>query len=116
MAAAIAATRFGRTVVSQSVGIECGSGMRAAANAVRCMAERGVDISQHRSSDIGGVDCAKFDILVAMSPSIADELRRVNPTAKRVILWDIPDPYGSDLETYRRTALALEKAIETLEL
>jgi protein-tyrosine-phosphatase len=79
------------------------------------MAEQGIDLSRHRSSDIEAVDCATFDIVVAMSPSIADELRRVNQGGKRLIQWDIPDPYGSDLETYRGTAQALEKEMETLE-
>jgi protein-tyrosine-phosphatase len=115
MAAAIAARRFGTAVLTRSAGIACGSEMRAAVNAVEIMAERGVDISMHRSTDIETVDLEEFDIVVALTPAIAHELRRVNRNLRSLVEWDIPDPYGRNLEIYRKTADALDGAMSSLK-
>ena len=110
MAAALAAARLGSSAVVRSAGVECGSGLRAARNAVEVMAERGLDISNHNSIDVEDLDIKEFDIVVAMSPAVARRLARLNP--KRLEAWTVTDPYGGDILTYRAAAEAIDAALD----
>ena len=114
MAAAMAAARMGSTAEVQSVGIESGSDAKATQDAVRVMSERGLDISNHRSSEIDDVDITAFDIVVAMSPAIAQRVEQLNP--KRLVRWSVSDPHGCGVEAYRAAADAIETSLEGLNL
>jgi protein-tyrosine-phosphatase len=114
MAAALAAAKLGSAAVVRSAGVECGSGLPAARNAVKVMSERGLDISNHSSIDVEDLDMNEFDIVVAMSPEVARRLARLNP--KRLDEWSVTDPYGGDIATYRAAADAIDTALEGFDL
>lgn len=114
MAAAIAAAKLGNAVVVRSAGLDCRRGLEAPQNAVKVMAERGLDISNHRSTDIDELDITEFDVVVAMSPALGRTLAKLNP--RRLEQWDVADPYGGDLATYRAAADAIDAALQRLEL
>jgi protein-tyrosine-phosphatase len=114
MAAALAAARLGSSVAVQSAGVECGGGLGAAQNAIAAMAERGFDISNHRSTDVGDVDITQFDLVVAMDKNVARRVEQLNP--KRLERWDVADPYGGDIGRYRSTADAIQTAVDKLSL
>src|SRR5690349_7301243 len=101
MAAAMATATFRKEVVASSAGIECGSGINAANNAVIVMRERGVDISRHSSTDVELMNLAEFDCVVAMDALIAERLRAFVPKSTQLIEWNIPDPYGGNVPRYR---------------
>lgn len=104
----------GDAVVVRSAGLECGAGLPAAGNAVTVMAARGVDISRHCSTDIEGVDVREFDVIVALSPAIGSHLKALNP--KRLVEWNVFDPYRGDLARYRAAADAIDAALKVLVL
>jgi protein-tyrosine-phosphatase len=88
-------------------------------NAVRVMAERGIDISGRASKHLGRLARSHFDVVV----TLCDKVREVcpelpdDPTA---IHWSMPDPAAegsTDDETYaafERTAEELESRIPHL--
>src|SRR5262245_28621056 len=112
MAAGLAKAMFRGTAIVRSAGIDCESGRRAADNAVEVMAERGVDISAHRSTNAGDLDIREFDVVVALSPEIGQRLQGLHPRCLEH--WQVSDPYGGDMATYRRAADAIEAALRTL--
>jgi protein-tyrosine-phosphatase len=114
MAAAIASATLGMSALIRSAGLECGTGLRATQKAIQTMAERGLDISGHRSTDVDDLDLAEFDLIVAMTPDIARRL--VQRNAKRLESWNVPDPYGRDIGTYRTAAAAIEAELRSLSL
>ncbi len=89
--------------------------------AVEVMAERGVDISSHRSHSLTQKDMEEADLVVVMTLGHKDALALEFPPAKEKIYLlgelagksqDIEDPYGSDsLELYRQCADAIEKLL-----
>jgi protein-tyrosine-phosphatase len=106
MAAALARAHG---LTADSAGIDCGGGLPAATNAVNAMRERGLDLSGHRSKDVDELDLSEFDTVVAMSPAIARSVASLQP--RRVITWDIADPYGGSIERYRNTANEIERKL-----
>jgi protein-tyrosine phosphatase len=114
MAAAIASAKLGTLAIVRSAGLECGTGLFAAQNAIQAMAERDLDISGHRSTDVDDLDLTEFDLIVAMTPEIARRLAPRNPT--RLESWDVPDPYGGDIAIYRTAAANIDAELERLSL
>jgi protein-tyrosine-phosphatase len=114
MAAAVANARFGQSILAESAGIEFGAGLPAAAPAIEVMRERGLDLSAHSSKDIEQLNLEDYDAVVAMSQSIARKLAHLSP--RPVVVWDITDPYGCTLDTYRATADAIEHTLMRLAI
>ncbi len=83
-------------------------------NAVTVCNEINIDISFHKPRIIREHDLHVTDIYVVMTQSHANTLRSIGvPQNKIYVLGGgIPDPYGSDLVTYRRCRKAIEESIE----
>jgi protein-tyrosine phosphatase len=113
MAAALAEKLFGDRISSESAGISPVYD-EATPEAVWVMSERGLDISDHRTRSASEVDLDRFDLIVALTPSVRAGLP---PTSKpeRVLTWEIEDPYGGDLDIYRECARAIEVALRKIE-
>lgn len=89
--------------------------------AVEVMAERGVDISSHRSHRLTQKDIEGADLVVVMTQSQKEALALEFPPAKEKVYLlaelagrsqEIEDPYGSDsLELYRQCADQIEELL-----
>ncbi|HAL61112.1 MAG TPA: hypothetical protein DCP08_01725 [Chloroflexi bacterium] len=89
--------------------------------AVEVMAERGVDISSHRSHSLTQKDMEEAHLVVVMTQGHKESLGLEFPRAKEKIYLlaelagkkhDIEDPYGSDsLELYRQCADKIEELL-----
>ena len=99
---------------SAAVGILSNSGVSK--NAVTVMNEIGIDISEHVPRGMREHDIDVCNIFVVMTPGHAEILRSVDvPDEKIYILGGgIPDPYGSDLVTYRRCRNLIENGVDEL--
>ncbi len=86
----------------------------AAKNAVTVCNEIGVDLSRHVPRPFRERDLRVCDIFVVMTAVHAETLMSVGvPKEKIYILGGgIPDPYGSDIVTYRRCRKAIEDAVD----
>lgn len=75
MAAALAQQFLGSTARVESAGTAASSGSAATSDAVEVMKERGLNLESHRSRPVQSVNLGGYDLIVALTPSIADFLR-----------------------------------------
>ncbi len=116
IAEALLASMSGGALVAASAG----SAPKAVhPNAVRVLAEHGIDISDARATHVDDLAGVHFDVVV----TLCDRVREVcpdRPGAHRRVHWSIPDPSiegATDTESYpafERTAEELERRIHFL--
>ena len=105
-------------LTAASAGLFTQDGMPASQNAVAAAAELGADITAHRSrmltpdmaQDAHYLVCmtgAHYDRLCELFPDCADKVFTLLPE-------DISDPFGGDLETYRRAAAEIDKGVRSI--
>ena len=110
-------------VKSREYGINCAfssaalgfcDGQKVSPNAVTVCNEIGIDISSHKPRILRERDIDITCIYVVMTEGHAKTLMDIGvPKEKIYILGGgIPDPYGSDLITYRRCRKLIEEAID----
>ncbi len=84
-------------------------------NSVKAMAEMGIDISEDISCQVTQSDLAKADKILYMSPSHYTVLRLYAPDSKLFMLGNgIFDPFGGDLEAYKKCRDEIFSAIDKL--
>ena len=104
-------------VYCMSVGIATIDGQKATENAIKACAEIGVDISAHRSKSMANIgNLSTFDVYVVMTATHAYVLKQAGvPDEKLCVLGnEISDPYGGDLETYRKCRDQIKEALLAL--
>ncbi len=79
---------------------------------LQVMGEKQISLAGQRSKGLPAIDWKLVDVLVNMS---------YRPTASLVpdfdgrrLEWDVPDPYGDDLSTYREVRDQLEEQVKKL--
>jgi protein-tyrosine-phosphatase len=71
------------------------------------------DISLHRTRNIEDVKLDDFDHIVVLDVNVHEALKTRYPALlNRFILWSIQDPFGKDLESFRKTAKKIHTMIE----
>lgn len=104
-------------VLIESAGIFAEPGQPASENAVKAMADMGIDISEHRTQPVTEELLKKSDLVLTMTEG---QKRIIEPTAGDKVYTlkeygggsgDISDPYGGDLEEYKETAQEIYDAI-----
>jgi protein-tyrosine-phosphatase len=105
----------------RSAGTWTMDGHPASDHALQVMAERGLDISDHRSHLLTERDVEEADLILAMTQGHREAIEAEFPQARRKSYllsevvgrsYDILDPYLAPLAAYRRTADELEALIE----
>ncbi|MGN1418744.1 MAG: ribosomal protein S18-alanine N-acetyltransferase [Acutalibacteraceae bacterium] len=106
------ADALGLPVTADSAGLAAFPGDCASENAVAVMAEKGIDMRAHRSKRLSVYLLEESDFIVCMSENHKAAL----PCKEKCIVppGGVPDPFGGDIETYRRCADALEIFIDKL--
>lgn len=101
---------------AESAGLAAVGDRPASENAIRAVAEIGLDLSAHRTRFLPSVDLNEYSLFVGLgeehaailrSMGIPSEFVRVlyrapNTEDKYDLRMDIVDPYGGDLEDYRK--------------
>jgi protein-tyrosine-phosphatase len=108
MAAALARKLLGTQATVESAGTAAEDGSAATPDAIEAMRERGLDIASHRSRPIRSVTLTDFDMVVALTPAIAESLRKRGVDPSKLQTLNVSDPIGLGLDAYRDTADALE--------
>jgi protein-tyrosine phosphatase len=99
-----------------SAGTAAAEGAPASSGALLAMAELGIDIADHRATDVRRL-AADADLLFGLSsehvsvmrrtwPDLADRIHLLHPDGR-----SIPDPYGQDLAAYRTIRDQIAEAI-----
>ncbi len=105
------------TVELSSAGTSALDGSPASRNALCACEEREIDISAHRAMQLDPSTDSEDTVYVCMTPQHIQWLRRVAmiPAERLMLLGSgIPDPYGGDINVYRRTRDILEMEIREL--
>lgn len=102
-------------VVVESAGVSATGGMPATENAVACMKERKLDLSNHRSRYVLDLDFKQFDLVFCLSPLHGEYMRDKGMPPEAVIVVNadqggVPDPVDLGLEAYKQCAQLLEDA------
>ncbi|ULA63743.1 MAG: hypothetical protein LZF86_110442 [Nitrospira sp.] len=73
-----------------------------------------VSISRHVPSGLEGLNLQDFDLVVALDKHVARKLANVR--VAKLLTWNIEDPYGDDLEEYRRCVLKINQEVLRLPI
>ncbi len=96
-------------------------GSPASENSVFVMAEKGIDISSHISKPITAFDFKRADKIVCLSATHKRVLMEFAEEEKLCVLGNgISDPFGADIDTYRRCRdeifAAVDEMLEKIEI
>lgn len=85
-----------------SMGFSAYDGEIPTANAVECMKELGIDIAGHCARRVTIEDIEQSDIIYVMTENHKNIIVDTVPDYEdRILVLDVPDPFGCDLEVYR---------------
>lgn len=108
----------------RSAGIMAGNGMSASPEAIKIMAEHGIDLRQHRSQRLNQQLLQWADVVLTMTEShrrqiiseYSSHAHKVHTLAQfsQVKHIDIVDPYGAGPAAYRQSAQQLQMLIRQL--
>jgi len=99
-------------VTVKSAGIAAASGAPASENAVKAMAEEGIDICDHAASPVDGAALDRADAVYAMTEAHRAALAAKYPQYAhklKVLGGGVDDPFGGGPDIYRRTRDALRQ-------
>ncbi|GDY13221.1 hypothetical protein LBMAG53_20990 [Planctomycetota bacterium] len=102
-------------VTVDSAGTGAWDGEPASALAIATMAGLGLDLSDHRSQSVAGLDLSAYDHIHAMSAAHVAALRSLGVPARQLSVVDaehggVPDPFGGDAADYAACARVLASA------
>ncbi len=103
-----------KKVICESAGINAYAGDPAEPNAVAAAAELGADISKHRSRLYNPYMAEDTGLFVCMTPIHAMQLENIPAEKKYILTGGVPDPYGGDMEEYRKCAKLISDGLEEL--
>lgn len=103
-------------ITLSSAGLNTFNGSPASQNSIDVCREIGIDLLEHRSRRINQEIADNTDIFAVMTQSHADFLRRCGVPSNKIELLGngIPDPFGGDIEIYRRCRDSITNAVEGL--
>ena len=90
-----------------SAGVGAFPGDAVSVNSILVAGNRGIDISDHRARNINPEHLLTTDLFFCMSDSHKQVIAKYCDEDKIVVL-DVPDPYGRPIETYEECAKKLE--------
>ena len=74
------------------------------------MKEKGIDLSSHHPKGLNDLPPIEMDYLITMG---CEETCPAIP-AKKIIEWEIPDPKGKSIESYRKIRDIIEDKVKAL--
>jgi arsenate reductase (thioredoxin) len=109
MAEAFANRYGGDVLTASSAGLAPAPGTPQ--NTVRAMSEMDIDVSSHMPRLYNPFEAATWDIVINMSGYALP-----GPPPKEVVEWQVNDPFGSSMDTYRMARGDLERLVMSLIL
>ncbi len=100
-----------------SAGIYAPAGYPAAQNTITVLMQRGIDLSQHRSTQITQEMMKSYNLILVMERGQKEALQIAFPKqARKVFLfsemigeyWEIVDPIGGPMDDFEETAQEIE--------
>lgn len=105
-------------LAAASAGLFTQDGLPASDNAVTAAKELGADISAHRSRVLTHEMAQSARYLVCMTGAHYDRVCELFPDCADKVFTltqrDVSDPFGGDLETYRRAAAEIDEGVRSI--
>lgn len=105
-------------LAAASAGLFTQDGLPASDNAVTAAKELGADISAHRSRMLTHEIAQSARYLVCMTGAHYDRVCELFPDCADKVFTltqrDVSDPFGGDLETYRRAAAEIDEGVRSI--
>ena len=111
-----------------SCGVFAQNGDRSTNEAIEVMKEYGINLENHRATNIRNSDIEQMDIILCATTAHKNNVINMYPNLEEKIFTmkeyveypkndlDIKDPWGFDINTYRRCAKEIEDCIEKMML
>lgn len=87
-------------IVVRSRGIAANDGEPASTHAIAVMEERGIDIGNHKATNLTTNDVCDTDLFVCMTNGHADVLVRCGVDAEKIAVLNVSDPFGGTKQDY----------------
>ena len=119
-------TKNNLDIQSYSCGIYAQDGEEATNNTIQVMKEYNIDMTNHRATNIRNSNINEMDLILCATKGHKDILMQIYPSLKEKIYTlkeyvgnnkeniDISDPWGNNLETYKKCAQEIKECIEKL--
>lgn len=114
MAEALTKNRYGDQVLVKSAGLKPGTPEETTSAIETLHTHFGINPFKHIPLGVQCLNLQDFNLIVAMDKNVAKKLKDVPPS--QLLTWRIDDPYGDDLEEYRRCALRINQEISRLPI
>lgn len=102
-----------KNIFCESAGLATINGLPVSSYSVKVCDEIGVDISQHMSQSIRDVNLDLYDYVVTFTYEHVNMLECLGVKSDRVyMLNDIHDPFGMDVETYKKCRDDIKLGVE----
>lgn len=99
---------------ADSAGIFANALDTASENSAIVCKEIGVDISNRKAVPIDRVNLSQYDLICPMTVEHAQMLVSLGADRDKICVMNIPDPFGGDLDIYRKCREEIEKALGEL--
>lgn len=113
MAEAICNKSAGK-IIADSAGINAITGLPASQNSIEVCKEIDIDLSDFTSTWICDTNPSEYDLFAVMSESHKQMLTTLGIAPEKIIVLNISDPYGGDLQTYRQCRDEIYEAVKNL--
>lgn len=111
---------LGKNAVAASAGLFAENGACASENAITAAAELGADIKNHAAKQLTAQMIDGADLVLTMTKAHKMSLPGIEKVKTLAELVgedaDVCDPYGGDVDEYRRCAAQIKKLIEMIDL
>ncbi len=116
MATGLAMKILGDLAVFESAGTSPGDlQANPHANAIEVMREMGIDIRGHRPRRVSSLNLNDFDYIVTMDSNVNLQLKSLlSGRPDKILSWDVDDPWGKEIEDYRKCAETIRNKISDL--
>ncbi|MEX0934106.1 MAG: hypothetical protein WD003_02525 [Candidatus Paceibacterota bacterium] len=98
----------------ESAGLSGNAGKAASPHAIKCMQEKGLDITDHRSRKASDLNLHSYDHIYCVEKVLSQRLIELGTPRERIEVVEVSNPYGKDLATYHACAEVLSKIATTL--
>ena len=105
-----------KNVSCSSAGISARNGDKASTNAIKVCKEWDLDLNSHRSKNIFDLPLSNFDLFVVMNYTHLEILKSLGISQEKIIVLgnSISDPFGENLDVYRKCRGEINKALKKL--
>lgn len=105
-----------KNVSCSSAGISARNGDKASTNAIKVCKEWDLDLNSHRSKNIFDLSISNFDLFVVMNYTHLEILKSLGISQDKIIILgnSIGDPFGENLDVYRKCRGEINKALKKL--